>query len=143
MKRISISIFISIIISITSFGQCYDFAKDVVKNQIPPYIHDGNYNATMLTEGQEAEFFKTFYAGQKYRIIISGDENIPTPEYKILNKLREVVFDNVKDGNGASWDFVLEDSQQLIISITIPRSEQSTIKSNKGCVAIMLGLMYE
>ena len=79
MKRIyQILIVLTVLalIPIYSNAQCKSFAKKVCKLELAPYIHDGNFNAAILTEGEDAELYKTFYAGQNYRIYICGT---PTP----------------------------------------------------------------
>ncbi|MEA3443130.1 MAG: hypothetical protein U9R19_00230 [Bacteroidota bacterium] len=143
MKRILFLILSLAILKITVFGQCFDFAKEVTKNQLPPYIHDGNYNTTLLTEGQEAEFFKTFYAGQKYRIIIISDKNINQPKFEIMDKSRKVIYSNLKNGNSQSWDFTLDESQQLIISIKVPNNKDNIATPQRGCVSIIFGFLNQ
>ena len=62
--------------SLTGVAQCKNFAKKICKQELAPYIHDGNFNAAILTEGEDAELFKTFYAGQEYRISICCEESL-------------------------------------------------------------------
>ena len=97
MKRVIIPIILIVTLQFGAFGQCFDFAKELTKTKLKPYIHDGNYNTTVLTEGQEAEFFKTFYAGQQYRIIVSSDNKLEVPEFEIMDKSRKVLFSNIEN----------------------------------------------
>ena len=46
-------------VSINSSAQCKNFARKICKLDLTPYIHDGNYTAAILTEGEEADFYKT------------------------------------------------------------------------------------
>ena len=72
-----ILVFFCTALSYNVSAQCKGFAKKVCKSELIPYIHDGNYNAAMLTEGEEADFYKTFYVDQQYRLVICGTESLP------------------------------------------------------------------
>lgn len=125
----------------TSSAQCKNFAKKVCKLELSPYIHDGNFNAAILTEGEDAELFKTFYAGQEYRIAVCGSESITKVEFKVMDVDRRVLYTNVSKNFSPVWDFKVESTQQLIISVLVhsnPNSRPENLSS--GCVAIMFGL---
>lgn len=121
-------------------SQCKSFAKKVCKLELTPYIHDGNYNAAILTEGEDAELYKTFYAGQNYRIYICGSETLPDIEFQVLDVNRNVLYDNRKNDYSRVWDFKLQASQQLIISLRVKNSEGDSDELVSGCVAIMFGI---
>ncbi len=126
-----------------SQAQCKSFAKKVCKLELAPYIHDGNYNAAILTEGEDAELYKTFYAHQKYRIYICSSESLPDIEFQVLDVNRNILYDNRKNDLSKIWDFELESSQQLIISLRVKNSEGTSEELVSGCVAIMFGLKEE
>jgi hypothetical protein len=107
---------------------------------LTPYIHDGNFNAAILTEGEDAELFKTFYAGQEYRISVCGSESIPKVEFIIMDVDRKVLYSNAKQNFATSWDFKVEATQQLIIVVKVPASDDKSAEIASGCVAIMFGL---
>lgn len=146
MKKILLTILVllfSVLIAENAYNQCKSFAKKICKEELNPYIHDGNYNAAILTEGEDAELYKTFYAGQQYRIAICGSESLPKIRFQILDLKRKVLYDNKSDNYKRTWDFSLESSQQLIISVKVLEgssavSDDLTIQS--GCVAIMFGI---
>lgn len=121
-------------------AQCKNFAKKVCKLELTPYIHDGNFNAAILTEGEDAELFKTFYAGQEYRISVCGSESLPKIEFVVMDVDRKVLYTNAKQNYATSWDFKVEATQQLIIVVKVPASDENTAELNSGCVAIMFGL---
>lgn len=144
MKKILPVFIIAILVSSLSFSasaQCKGFAKKVCKLSLVPYIHDGNYDAAILTEGEEAELYKTCYAGQQYRIVVCGSESVPQVEFKVIDANRNVLFDNTKHKMVPSWDFKLEASQQLKIVVKVPVSAKKKADSEiiSGCVAIMFG----
>lgn len=128
-------------IPLSGFSQCKSFAKKVCKLELAPYIHDGNFNAAILTEGEDAELYKTFYAGQNYRIYICGSDALPDIEFQVLDVSRNVLYDNRKNDYSRIWDFKLESSQQLIISLRVKNNEDEQMDELiSGCVAIMFGI---
>jgi hypothetical protein len=125
-------------------AQCKGFAKKICKAELGDYTHDGNFHAAILTEGEEAELYKTFYSDQEYRIAICGADNIPDVEFKVVDNNRNVLYDNKANQYAKFWDFRLESSQQLKIVIKVvtsgtsaPASPDATPQS--GCVSIMFG----
>lgn len=143
MKKIyQILIVLTVLALIPFYGktQCKSFAKKVCKLELTPYIHDGNFNAAILTEGEDAELYKTFYSGQNYRIYICGSESLPDIEFQVLDVNRNVLYDNRKNNHSRIWDFKLESSQQLIISLRVRNNEEEADELISGCVAIMFGI---
>jgi hypothetical protein len=120
-------------------GQCKAFAKKSCLPELGSYTHDGNYHATVLTEGEEAELYKTFYSDMEYRLSVCADESLPAVEFMVLDVNKNVLYSS-KDNNYAKiWDFKLQSSQQLRIIIKIkPSGEQGGVPAS-GCVAIMFG----
>lgn len=122
-------------------AQCKNFAKKICKLELLPYVHDGIYNATVLSEGETAELYKTFYSGQEYRVTICGDENLPPVQFQVLDAERNVLYDNKKHQFAKSWDFKLESSKQLIISIQVQTSDELSDQILSGCVSVLVGFM--
>ncbi len=127
----------------TAQGQCKGFAKKICKLELMPYIHDGNYHAAILTEGEEAELYKTFYSDQQYRIAICGSEGLPDIEFQVIDANRNVLYDNTRDEMSKIWDFTLESSQQLKIAVKVPVVNETGDDFISGCVAIMFGFKEE
>ncbi len=144
MKKLLQITSIIILFALTSNAanaQCKNFAKRVCKLELHPFIHDGNYNAAILTEGEEAELYKTFYSGQQYRIAICGSDALPPIQFQIMDLSRNVLYDNAKKEYARTWDFELESSQQLIIWVKVSNREVSeNVDLISGCVSIMFGL---
>ena len=108
--------------------------------ELIPYIHDGNYHAAILTEGEEAELYKTFYSGQEYRIAVcGGPESIPDVEFQVIDAYKNVLYDNRQHNLSRIWDFKLEASQQLKILVKVHPSGKNAEEVVSGCVAIMFG----
>lgn len=127
------------IIPLSLEAQCKGFAKKICKLELDEYIHDGNYHAAVLTEGEEAELYKTFYSDQEYRIAICGSDALPEVEFKVIDSNRKVLFNNTEDNNTRVWDFKLESSQQLKIFVKVPVNSESADNIVSGCVSIMFG----
>ena len=120
-------------------GQCKSFAKKVGIPELGAYVHDGNYHAAVLVEGEEAELYKTFYSDMKYRVAICGEENLQNVEFKVLDASKNVIYSN-KDANFAkTWDFELQASQQLKLVVKVPEHSKSGETPASGCVSIMFG----
>ncbi|MDY0255015.1 MAG: hypothetical protein RBR30_11485 [Tenuifilaceae bacterium] len=126
--------------SFSGSAQCKNFAKRVCRLELAPYIHDGNYNAAILTEGEDAELFKTFYAGQEYRLAVCGSEPLSKVEFQVMDVERTVLYTNAQNSYKLTWDFKVESTQQLIILVKVHDSTGSSDNVNSGCVAIMFGL---
>jgi len=144
MKRLQQFILLVAIVSmfpLASFSQCKNFARKICRMELLPYVHDGIYNATVLSEGETAELYKTFYSGQEYRITICGDQTLPPVHYQVLDGERNVLYDNKKHNYAKSWDFKLQSSQQLIISIQVQTSDELSDQIMSGCVAVLVGFM--
>lgn len=142
MRRIYLLFLIVILVvfsTTNSYAQCKGFAKKICKLELIPYIHDGNYHAAILTEGEEAELYKTFYSGQDYRIAICGTDALPDIEFQVIDAYKNVLFDNREHNKTRVWDFNLESSQQLKIAVKVPVSGEESEYPASGCVAIMFG----
>lgn len=131
----SILIIFFSIISYTGYTQCKDFSVNTCKPSLYPFIHDGIYSAHVLSTGESAELFRTFFAGQNYRMLICKPENIPSIQIVVMDTKRNVLYKKDLNMEANIWDFKLESSQQLIVALNIEKQEQT----ESGCVAILIG----
>ena len=125
-------------------AQCKSFVKNGCLPQLAPFIHDGNYQAVMMSEGEEAEVYKTVFAGQKYRLFVCTDDVLPAVEFVVSDIRRTILFDNRKNENIKMWDFKSETSQQIKITIRIPKSQKQGTGGKEvifGCVGVLFGLL--
>lgn len=123
----------------TAIGQCKGFAKRICRVDLGEYTHDGNYHAALLTEGEEAELYKTFYPGQDYRIAICGDGALAGIEFKVMDNQRNVLYTNRDHDHKGTWDFRLESTQQLMISVRVLPAGQGEEPVSR-CIAILFGM---
>jgi hypothetical protein len=141
MRRLSVYLFLTAILfglPDKADGQCKGFARRICKLDLENFVHDGNYHAAILTEGEEAELYKTFYADQDYRVAICGSDLLPGVEFSIMDNQRNVLYNNRDNDLKNIWDFRLESSQQLMISVRVPNGNPGKEPSS-GCVAILFG----
>ena len=125
-------------------AQCKSFVKVSCLPQIAPYIHDGNYQAVMMSEGEEAELYKTIFAGQQYRLFVCLDDVIPNVEFVVSDIRRNILFDNRKNGNVKVWDFKSDASQQIKVTIRVPKSTKQDTAGKEvifGCVGVLFGML--
>ncbi len=120
-------------------GQCKTFAKKTCLPELGSYIHDGNYHAAVLVEGEEAELFKTFYSDMEYRLAICCDEMLPGIEITVLDANKNVLYSNKDSNFSGIWDFKLQSSQQLRIVMKVNTSTKQEVTPASGCVSIMFG----
>ena len=142
MKKIfqfSIAVALLTILPLAVSAQCKGFAKKICKVELSPYIHDGNYHAAILTIGEEAELYKTFYSDTDYRINVCGSSNLPDIEFRVIDSDRNILYTNKSKDFSPIWDFKLEASQQLKIFVKVPAAEGLPDDVISGCVAIMFG----
>ncbi len=127
------------VLNSNGMAQCKSFAKNSCLPALGEYTHDGNYHATVLVEGEEAELYKTFYSDMEYRISVCGEETLPPVQFKVLDSNANVLFSSKDANNAKIWDFKLQSSQQLKIVIKVENSQQQGVTPKSGCVAIMFG----
>lgn len=119
-------------------GQCKSFAKKTCLPELGSYTHDGNYHATILSEGEEAELYKTFFSDMEYRMSVCSDENLPAVEFLVLDANRNVLYSSKDNNNSRTWDFRPQSSQQLRIVLKVPSGQNQGVPA-QGCVSIMFG----
>ena len=143
MKQLIKLVLVAVIFTVAASGemsaQCKGFAKSLCKKELGSYLHDGNYHAAVLVEGEEAELYKTFYSDMEYRIAICGADGLPPIEFSILDATGKILYNNKDSGFSKIWDFRLEASQQLKILVKVTTFGTNSEMPASGCVAIMFG----
>ncbi len=132
--------------SLDAKAQCKAFVKSSCLPQLAPYVHDGNFQAVIMSEGEEAEIYKTIFAGQQYRLYICIDGSLPDVEFVVSDIHRNILFDNRKNGNVKQWDFKPDASQQIKITIRVPKSKKQGEGEQEllfGCVGVLFGLLNQ
>jgi hypothetical protein len=139
-------LFVMALSSQNALSQCKTFVKVSCLPQLNPYIHDGNYQAVIMSEGEEAEVYKTIFAGQSYRLIVCVDNVLPNIEFVVSDIRRNILFDNRKNDNVKVWDFKPSASQQIKVTIRIPKSQKQGSGNQElsfGCVGVLFSLLEQ
>ena len=122
------------------FGQCRGFTKRKVLPLLDGYIQNGRYSSAVLEQGAKAEISITFSSGQKYRLLIKGQEALGDVNFKVYDQSKkQVLFDNSKHDNQSHWDFNVQNTQPLVIAIEVPESTNTHDLKHTGCVSVMVG----
>ena len=138
MKNLSLIILLSLLIPIGINGQCRGFTKKKCRPEIEPYIHNGQMNSAVLFPGDSADIMLTFYSGQEYRLYVCAEEQLGEVSYKISDIDKNVIFDSEAAEN-KTFDFKVASTQQLIVSVAVPESENTHDIDFQGCVSILVG----
>jgi hypothetical protein len=138
MKNLSLIILLSVLIPIGVNGQCRGFTKKTGRPLVEPYIHNGQMNSAVLFPGDSADIVLTFYSEQQYRLVICSEEQLGDVSYKVSDIERNLIFDS-KNSDSKVFDFIVESSQQLVISVAVPESDNTHDITDQGCVAILVG----
>ena len=143
MKQIIQTLLVTALLALLVPGeaaaQCKGFAKSICKKDLGAYLHDGNYHAAVLVEGEEAELYKTFYSDLEYRLAICSADGMPPVEFTIYDATGKVLYTNKDEGLAKTWDFKLESSQQLKVVVRVTTFGIRDQLPVSGCVAIMFG----
>jgi hypothetical protein len=139
IQTLLITVLLSLLVPGEAAAQCKGFAKSLCKKELGVYLHDGNYHAAVLVEGEEAELYKTFYSDLEYRLAICGADGLPPIEFTVMDATGKVLYSNKEGGLTNIWDFKLESSQQLKIVVKVSTFGTRDQLPASGCVAIMFG----
>ena len=121
-------------------AQCFSYARGMCKSELKEFVHDGNYNATILSEGETAEIYKTFFSGQEYRVVVCKVDSLPPVNFKVIDGEDNILFDSEKQGGANVWDFKVESTQQLIIHVEVSEKDKNSKEKTAGCVSILFGI---
>lgn len=139
IQTILITFLLSLLAPQEASAQCKGFAKSLCKKELGVYLHDGNYHAAVLVEGEEAELYKTFYSDLEYRLTICGADGLPPIEFAVYDATGKVLYSNKERDLSNIWDFKLESSQQLKVLVKVTTFGTRDQLPASGCVAIMFG----
>ena len=98
----------------------------------------GQMSTAVLVEGDEADMALSFSQGKTYRLMVCSQEILGEVEFQLKDKDGSVLFDS-KDSEEQYFDFNVESTQELILHISVPKSETTHELTHHGCVSIMQG----
>ncbi len=125
--------------STAALAQCNGFTKKKCIPLLAPFIHNGQLNSASFMPGENAELLMSFYSGQEYRLLISGQEVLGNIQFKVMDSDRKLLYDNKEHGNVKYWDFNVKSTQQLIVEVIVPEQKVDNNLTQSGCVAVLVG----
>lgn len=123
----------------TGSAQCRSFAKKNCLPSMAPYLTGPSFNSAQLNPGDQAELKLTFNANQAYRLMVCSQSVLGQVEFKILDENNTVLYDNANDNFTQIYDFSVAGTQNLTISISVPKSDKGVKLVPQGCVNIIVG----
>jgi hypothetical protein len=126
----------------TVSAQCRGFTKKRCFPSLSPYIHNGQLTSAILRPGDSADIDLIFNAGKEYKIVLCSQDQLGDVHFKILDQSRKVLYESTPEEKNPSWSFKVENTQQLIVQLKVPKMEKSNQRNNivpNGCVALLVG----
>ena len=141
-KIVAIGVLMLLLANISASAQCKKFTKKRCLPSLAPYLHNGQLTSAYMMLGDSADVMMTFNAGKEYRLVICSQDMIGKVQFKVLDKQRNVLYESDPEEIYPQWDFKMENTQQLVIQIYIPKrdkSRQTTSMMPEGCVSLLVG----
>lgn len=138
MRFLTLTIFLVLLSPIFVSAQCRGFTKKHCRPALSPYVHNGQMNSAILFPGDKADIMLTFYSGQKYRLLICGDEQLGEVTYRLLDVDRNEIYNSKGKGKN-EFDFKVASTQKLIVEVNVPDSKTTHDMDYQGCVSILVG----
>jgi hypothetical protein len=81
-----------------------------------------------------------FNSGQSYRIIVCGEGVLGPVEFVVKDVSGTILFSNKKQEVFTdSWDFSMDQTMQLTVSVKVPDQVDKTLFNTEGCVTVLVG----
>lgn len=109
----------------TASGQADTIMRMCTQYMIPPYVSDGQQYRALITQGETAEFYTTFYGGSSYRIVSCSGLSEGSLIFSVYDKDRNLLFTNEDYNNSPYWNFKFESTVDCIIEARLAESERS------------------
>jgi hypothetical protein len=121
-------------------AQCKSFSKKTCLPKLAPYMNNGQLNTTIMTPGQTADMVMNFNSGQSYRIVVMGEGVLGNIEFQVADAAGKVLFKNRSgDDFSDTWDFTVEQTTQLTLTVKVSDQVDKTQMSTEGCVSVLVG----
>lgn len=139
MKKIQIILSLAgLLVFSSGYSQCRSFVSNNCSEAMGEYIPSENFNGAKLSPGDMAEVKMTFYADEKYRLLICSHPMIGEVDFQVLDKDGMTLYNNTEDKQSDHFDFSLEGTQELTVKLKVSPEKKSMLNP-QGCVAIMVG----
>lgn len=143
MKKIQIILSLAgLLLFSSAYSQCRSFVKNDCSEAMGEYIPSENFNGAKLSPGDMAEVKMTFYADQKYRLLICSHPLIGDVDFQVLDNEGVTLYNNTEHEQSDHFDFSLEGTQELTVVLKVSPENKSQLNP-QGCVAIMVGRLIQ
>ncbi len=160
IRRLTFTIFISLIFSILSFSQCREYIKAIAPSQLQPYVIDGNFFAPIVYEGDKVTLHRTFLAGHRYKIMVMGmdiwqkyitikEQNglvlfqnyLPRHKKHLDCAFRDYMGNIIPCLGTNYFEFTPDHSMNVEITVKIERKAKRRKDRVRGCLGIVVGFL--
>ncbi|CAG5081170.1 hypothetical protein [Parvicella tangerina] len=138
MRLFKLTLLLLLLSPVLASAQCRKYTKKNCRPRLTPYIHNGQMNSAVLFPGDKADIMLTFYSGQKYRLLVCGEEQLGKVSYRVLDIDRNEIY-NSKGKDKDEFDFKVASTQKLIVEVNVPESSTTHDMDYQGCVSILVG----
>lgn len=145
MKKLIVTLMLTGIVNIplSVYGQCKGFVKKTCIPMLSPFISNGTTNTAALLAGDKADMNLTFYSGQTYRVLVCAQPVLGIVSFTLKDASGNLLFDSKAHDDTNFWDFKAETTQQITISVEVPKTDASNQIVPSGCVSVMIGFQPE
>lgn len=98
------------------------------------FVSDGQTYRAFLDEDQTSEFQTTFFGGNTYRIAASAGTRENYIIFEVRDNQNNLIFSNIDHKNAPYWDFKVESSLDVVISMSLDANKKSS-----GCAVMLIG----
>ncbi len=123
-----------------AFSQCTSFTKKQGFPALSPFIHNGQITSTKFMPGDVADIEMTFNAGSDYRVLVVFQEVLGDVTFQVKDKKGKILFTSKAGDTTPLWDFRVNTTQQLMVSVHVPTMDDKTNKIlPQGCISVLVG----
>jgi hypothetical protein len=119
-------------------AQCKRFIQKRCLPILSPYVHNGQMNSIDLFPGESASLKIPFHSGNDYRLLTCGQELLEGVYFEVQTSDKEVVYTS-KNKDQKYWDFNVESTQELTVTVYAPPVESEDELNPRGCVGLIIG----
>lgn len=142
-KAVIINFFLligSACLSTGAVAQCKKIAQSHI-SEFGPYVFSGQINTIKLQNGQTGNLTGTLLGGQQYKIILAGEQHYGPYSFRILDKEKNVLFDNKEHDNSQAWVFIIDITDNYTMELGVPSHKKESAPAGPVCVGLIVGFM--
>ncbi len=121
-------------------GSCKSFALEEESRYFgkSDYISDGKYYAQKLMPGDNAQLYKPFFRGKKYKVVALCSGKLDGIKMEVRDFRGNKLLYQSEVDSVIVWEHTPERSSNYRIIVSVPRKEGATYQ-DRDCVVILVG----